>query len=360
MSIKHQFPLLDTCTYLNTASSGLISEKQVEWRKNHDLDFFSRGSGFRINQATFLQKIKSNLSGFFGAKVENTFLVPNFSFGFNTFLEGLPSGQRFLLLKEDYPSVNYAIEIRGHSCYYLTMDDELEEKLVEKIRESKPTILAFSIVQYISGIKLSPKFIKELKLQFPDLLLVADGTQFCGTEAFDFEASGFDVLISSGYKWMLSGYGNGFVFLKDEVANLLFKEARNRPAPIEAMLHGKSTLAIHFEPGHLDTLAFGTLNESLDYFKKLGITFIEDQIGNLAITAKKEFSDRGLLTDIVAGRTEHSSIFNLNLDKLRYEKLLSEKVICLQRGPGVRVAFHFYNKIDDLQKILAVLDNFTL
>lgn len=357
MNFKEQFPVLDTCTYLNTASSGLISKRQAEWRVGHDLEFLTKGSGFRIKQAEFLQEVKVNVSRFFGAKLNNTFLVPNFSFGFNTFLEGLPPGQRFLLLQEDYPSVNYAIEIRGHSCDYLTMDDSLEDRIIQKIRETRPTVFAFSIVQYISGIKLSLDFLTELKQLFPDLLIVADGTQFCGTEVFNFETSGLDVLISSGYKWMLSGYGNGFVFLKDDVATLLFKDAKSRPAPKEAMLSEKGTLAIHFEPGHLDTLAFGTLNQSILFFQNIDFGTHSRQTKILSSEAKKAFTDRSLLSPIISNRKDHSAIFNLAIANEKYEELTETKIIALPRGPGVRVAFHIYNTEQDLHHLLSILDS---
>jgi len=87
---------------------------------------------------------------------------------------------------------------------------------LDKISTSKPTAFAFSLVQYVSGIKLSDQFLKTLKTAFPDILLMVDGTQFCGTAPFNFEDSAIDVLISSGYKWMLGGYGNGFVFIKTQ------------------------------------------------------------------------------------------------------------------------------------------------
>ncbi|RZL13908.1 MAG: aminotransferase class V-fold PLP-dependent enzyme, partial [Pedobacter sp.] len=240
MNFTDQFPLLEKYTYLDTASSGILSKKQINWRAVHDQTFFEQGSLFRLTQAAFLQDVKVTVARFFNSKVENTFLLPNFSFGFNTLLEGLPAGQRFLLLQEDYPSVNYAIETRGHTCEYLEMGDLLEERIIDHIKIHKPTVFAFSLVQYINGIKLSIDFVKELKALFPDVLIIADGTQFCGTAALDFEASGFDVLMASGYKWMLAGYGNGFMLLKDGIASSLFSSARNRPAPKEAFMQSKS------------------------------------------------------------------------------------------------------------------------
>ena len=357
MTFTDQFPLLEKYTYLDTASSGILSKKQVTWRAVHDQTFFEQGSLFRLTQAAFLHDVKVTVARFFNSKVENTFLLPNFSFGFNTLLEGLPAGQRFLLLQEDYPSVNYAIETRGHSCEYVSIGDQLEERILDHIKTHKPTVFAFSLVQYINGIKLSLDFVKELKSLFPDLIIIADGTQFCGTAAVDFETSGFDVLMASGYKWMLAGYGNGFMMLKDGIASSLFPSARNRPAPKEPFMQTKSLLSVFFEPGHMDTLNFGTLKQSILYFEELGMDFIEERTTTLSEKARLAFAEKGLISDFVANRKEHSTIFNLAISTEKYQELIAADIICYPRGNGIRLAFHFFNSEDDLEKLLYILSN---
>ncbi|HEX8609621.1 MAG TPA: aminotransferase class V-fold PLP-dependent enzyme [Pedobacter sp.] len=357
MTFTDQFPLLEKYTYLDTASSGLLSKRQLNWRHAHDQSFFEQGSLFRLTQAAFLHDVKVHVAKFFNAKTENTFLIPNFSFGFNTLLQGLPAGQRFLLLEEDYPSVNYAIESRGHTCQYLTIGEQLEERIIDHIRTQKPTIFAFSLVQYITGVKISLEFINDLKALFPDLLIIADGTQFVGTTAFDFDTCGFDVFMASGYKWMLSGYGNGFMFLKDEIASRLFTDARARPAPKEPFLKTKSLLSVYFEPGHMDTLNFGTLKQSILYFEEVGMDFVGQQTKSLSDQAKAAFTERGLLSKFVADRKEHSTIFNLALSTEKYQELIAADIICYPRGSGIRLAFHFFNTEADLEKLLDVLSN---
>jgi selenocysteine lyase/cysteine desulfurase len=357
MTFTDQFPLLEKYTYLDTASSGILSRKLVNWRAAHDQAFYEQGSLFRLTQAAFLQDVKVNVARFLNAKVENTFLIPNFSFGFNTLLEGLPGDHQFLLLQGDYPSVNYAIEARGHTCQYLAIGDDLEERIVEHIRINKPTIFAFSLVQYINGVKIGFDFIKELKSIFPDLLIIADGTQFCGTVAVNFEASGLDVLLGSGYKWMLAGYGNGFMTLKEHIAAMLFSEARDRPTPKEQFMQSKSLLSVFFEPGHMDTLNFGSLKQSILYFEELGMDFIAERTQSLSEKARVAFAERGLISQFVANRKEHSTIFNLALSTEQYQELIAADIICYPRGSGIRLAFHFFNTEDDLNKLLDVLSN---
>lgn len=356
MNFKASYPVLQSYTYLNTAYSGILSKPLLDWRNKHDQDFLEKGSTFRLQQQGVMQETRQNLARLFHAKATNTFLVPNFSFGFNTFLNGLEGSQRFLLLQEDYPSVNYPVQSRGYECDYVVIDHQLEENLIAKIKSFKPTVLALSLVQYISGIKIDFESIKKIKSMFPDLLIVADGTQFCGTAEFDFEASGLDVLISSGYKWMLGGFGNGFVFIKDKINELLYPEAQSANMPTEPFLLNRGILSLYFEPGHQDTLSFGSLNHSILFLEKTGLSFIENQISQLSEKARTAFTERGLLDLAVMQRKSHSSVFNLSISATVAEKLQEANILFSARGNGSRVSFHFYNTEEDLNHLLEVID----
>lgn len=356
MSLRNIFPVLNNTTYLNTASSGILYDSLHQWRKEHDLAFLQAGSGFRVQQAAFLEGVKDSLAQFFKADRTHTFLVANFSSGYNAFLDGLSGNHRFLLLTDEYPSVYYQVQSRGFAYDMVSLGDHLEERIIEQIKQFKPTIFAFSLVQYSNGVKLNHTFISELKSMFPELILVADGTQYCGRESFDFGQSPLDVIIASGYKWMLGSYGNGFVLMKEAIASRLYVDEQSRPLPEEAFLKHKNRLALRFEPGHQDTLSFGSLQHSLSFLTQTGYSFIEAQITTLAQQAKAAFADRGLLDDYIVKRATHSSILKLNIDDNLVRKIASENITGTSRGSGLRVSFHFYNETEDLDRLLEVID----
>lgn len=357
MNFLEEFPVLANSTYLNTANAGILSQSVLNWRRTHDEKFMQAGSQFRTHQVEFLQGIRQQLARLFKGNPGNTFLVPNFSFGFNTFLDGLAASHRFLLVKSDYPSVNYPVESRGFSCGYVEQNEHLEENILKKMETFKPTILALSLVQYTTGIKIDLGFIKKLKADYPDLLIVADGTQYCGTEDFNFETSGLDALISSCYKWMLGGYGNGFVMINDHVSDYLYQERMHHHLPKEPFLKGKTQLSLCFEPGHLDTLNFGTVGQSMLYLENVGFEYIEKRIKYNSDAAKDAFTERGLLSGDVVRRAQHSSIFNIKSDAKLAKRLEKANIICVPRGRGLRVSFHFYNTEQDLQNLLTVIDH---
>jgi selenocysteine lyase/cysteine desulfurase len=166
---------------------------------------------------------------------------------------------------------------------------------LNEIKKTHPDVLIFSIVQHIDGTLVDLDFIKKIKNEFPEILIIADGTQFCGTKFFDFKNSNIDVLISSGYKWMLGGYGNGFISINPSCSSNHFKMDIN-----------SYNLSLIFEPGHLDTLSFGSLLFSLKTISNYGIKNIESDINKLSNYAKSSFE---------------------NKETLKFKRLLKEKSI---------------------------------
>lgn len=353
---KKDFPILNHYTYLNTASSGLISNSLFEWRRQQDVRLMEESSLFRDQHKVHIEHIRHTVARFFGASEREVALIPNFSFGCNTLLEGLPKNQKVLLLKNDYPSVTWAFENRDFDVCYAEIDDHLEQNIEEAIARHQPTIFAFSVVQYVSGIKMDLSFIKRLKAYHPELLLVADGTQFLGTTEFNFSESGIDVLGASAYKWMLSGYGNGLFFIKEEAQKKIFPKTIGFNSADAVFSKRESFQFVkHFEPGHQDTLNYGSIEQSILYFETLGMKVLSERIKNLSEKAKTQFTALNLLGASVVNRKEHSSIFNIKGDEKLFQKLKENNIISSLRGDGIRVGFHFYNTEEDLERLVSFL-----
>lgn len=354
-NFRKQFPLLEQYTYLNTAASGLISEDLLDFRQDHDLDLLVSGSIMREQQGKVLAKVRDGVGSLFNCAPHRVALTPNFSYGFNTLMEGVSSSRKVLLLKNDYPSINWAVESRGFNICTAKIDEYLESNISEAVKEHQPDIFAFSLVQYINGIKIDLDFLSRLKLDHPDLLIFADGTQYCGTENFSFEDSGIDVLGASGYKWMNAGYGNAFFLFKDSVVgkvapkSLGFNSLQGKYKPQEGNFIGR------FEPGHQDTFNFGSLGAAVQFIRKVGMDNIETQVKELSRAAKLELEKLGLLEHSVVQRGLHSSIFNIAGDEALFQQLNQKNIICSRRGEGIRISFHYFNTMNDLDRLLNVL-----
>jgi len=281
-NLRNHFPVLAHYTYLNTAATGLLSEQVFDYRQDQNLDYLTQASMFRDKKANLMGEVRESLARFFSAEANKVALTPSFSFGFNSLLEGLPPKTKILLLKGDYPSVNLPVEKREFEVCYAEINENLENNIQKAIEKEKPTVFVFSIVQYISGIKIDLDFLKELKKNYPEMLIVADGTQYCGTEKFNFKNSGIDILGASAYKWLNAGFGNAFFLFKEHVAKKIHPKAIGFGSNIGKYKQEENAFIGKFEPGHLDTSNLGSIKTAIELQEKIGIDVIEERIKNLA------------------------------------------------------------------------------
>lgn len=355
----NQFPITSNYVYLNTASCGLLSKSLVAWRHQHDQNLMNGGSLFRDLHKPHIREIRKSVGNFFSTSESNVALVPNFSFGMNSMMDGLPKGTKVLLLEGDYPSVSWPIENRGFELCYADINAQLEQNIAAAVEEYQPVVFAFSVVQYISGILIDLEFLKQLKSEYPNLLLIADGTQFLGTHNFNFEESAIDVIGGSNYKWMLAGYGNALFMIKDSVKKYIKPQTIGFNSA-DASFNKRNEIEFvgYLEPGHQDTLNYGSLGKSIEFLSEIGMDSVERHLTELKIRAKAEFESLGLLQDMVAERANHSTIFNLKGDAELFQKLKENGIICSLRGKGIRVSFHLYNTLADLEKLIGLLSGF--
>ncbi|WP_243735795.1 aminotransferase class V-fold PLP-dependent enzyme [Christiangramia sabulilitoris] len=353
--LRKGFPVLEQYTYLNTAASGLLPEKVWEYRQDHDMDFFLKASLLKDKMGEVLTTVRESVGNFFNCAPNRVALIPNFSYGFNSILESIDKPCKVLLLENDYPSINWAVKSRNFEVVFAKLDENLETNILARIEEEKPAFFAFSIVQYINGVKISIGFLNKLKEKFPELILIADGTQYFGTEDFDFDGSGIDIAISSCYKWMNAGYGCGVMLFSENVQGKLhpkhlgFGSLQGKYKAHEGNFIGK------FEPGHYDTLNFGSLKVAIDLLQKVGMDTIGGKINSLKEMARHRFVKAGLLEDWIAEREDYSSLFNIKGDEDLFNHLKSEGIITSLRGEGIRVSMHYYNTEKDLNQLFKAL-----
>lgn len=354
-SFKKYFPITKQCVYFNTPSSGLLPAPVLEYRQEHDLDFFVMGSAIKDGRDQLLTQVRESVGTLFSCAPNRVALVPNFSYGFNTLLEGIDTSKKVLLLEEDYPSLNWPFITRDFEISYTPIQADMEDGIESAFAKAQPDIFAFSVVQYVSGIKIDLAFIKELKAKYPETLFFADATQYLGTERFDFDNSGIDVLGGSCYKWMNAGYGNGIFLFNEEVAQKVAPKTTGFNSQYGKYKQQEGSFIGRFEPGHQDTLNYGSLGKAIDLINEIGMDTIEDRIATLGTKAKNAFIEKGLLDETVVSRSQHSSIFNLKGDQALVNKLEEQGIMCMVRGEGVRVGLQYFNTEEELDTLLQAL-----
>lgn len=356
MTFSEHFNLTQEICYLNSSGNGLIPKRSLQWRRDWEQQFFQVETDLRDQQASFLQTVKETIARVFHAQGHKIYLSPNFSFAYASLIDRLPRDYHYLAIEGEYPSILYPIISRELSFRTVKADQQVEENIIAALQEKRTQVLVISIVQYISGLKVDVSFFKRLKQQFPDLLILADGSQYLGTENFSFTDSGIDALACSGYKWLCGGFGNGFLLINKTFQAFLDQLVVDIPMPTADFWKTKSVLDTFFEPGHVDTVSQGTLRESLSLLEELGFEPIAKHIQVLSDEAYELLDDRGLLLPEIAARRNRSALINIQVDPSQYPAFLAAGIKCFPRGTGIRIGIHLYNERSDIHRLIATID----
>jgi len=332
--------------YLDSAKACPLYFELLKWRNNYEKKSLVDKSEIRKDHKTVVENVRDEVSSFFNVKNGDVFFNTSFSQSFHSLISELKPKPTFIVLEDDYPAISDSIRKNNHKIIYVKNDENIEKNLENAVKIHNPDFLAISIVQWIDGIKLDLDFLKSLKLINKNLTIIGDGTQFCGTSKFNFDKSPFDVLISSGYKWMFAGYGIAFILIKQSFYKNKF------------IALNKSQMKECFEMGHYDMLAIGSLSFSLKRLEK-SINSIEKKLNEYSQILMSELTELGLINKKIKNRQQHSTIFNIDDSNGKLFKFLSKNnFICSQRGNGVRLSLNFFNTKSEIKTLIETLKKF--
>ena len=340
MKFKNDFPLLKSCTYFNTAYVGLMSESLYDFRVNFERNYLQNGDEYKLKAYEDLPQTEALIASFIGSKKEQTYFVSNFSTGIRYVMNLLPENTNVLYVKEDYHSLVSSIEEKKFNLFTIEMSDNIEPDISSSLEKTPIDTLVISMVQYTNGLLVDFDFLSDLKQKYPGLSIIGDATQYIGTDIFNFYDSPFDAVVCSGYKWLLAGFGNGFVALSDAFL------AKNNTS--SKQFAGKAYA------GHFNILGAASLVFALE-------RLIENDFKKLVETNQRlsnELFNALLLNGYKPAchlRKKRSSIISIDYDK-SFLKLLEEKNIKVgHRGDYIRFSIHFYNTSDDIKNLIEVI-----
>jgi selenocysteine lyase/cysteine desulfurase len=307
------------------------------------------------NEDDHILNCKKRINEIYNADIDEIGLVPNYSIGMNFLLDAIPKNANVLLIDTDYPSVNLPVRSKLNNIYEVYLSVDIEDKIEEKIKSHQIDYVICSLVQYLNGVKLNQNSIAEIKKNHQNLRFIIDATQYMGTERFDFAKSSIDAIGTSGYKWLNAGLGNGFFLIKKDFREQLYTSSIGSNSQAYKP-DGPFTPTGFLEPGHLDLIAFHTLEEALKFhYKDIGIDLIEYQVNKLSQQLKDGLAERGLLEDMVIKRNVISPIYSINAGENLFHFLQKNKVKCAMRGGNIRIGVNYFNSIAEIDQFLSIL-----
>lgn len=369
--LRALFPLAERLVYLNHAAVSPIPTTTLNAVEAQLHDVADSGTLNYRSWLSIKEGARQLLSQLLGAKPEQVAFMRNTSDSLSTVANGLKwrSGDNIVTFRHEFPSNIYpwlrlkktlGVEVR--MCEERNGRVDLEELcgLVDR----KTRVIAISHVQFASGFRADLQRLGKVAREY-DALLAADVIQSLGVIPVDVARELVDVAAGACHKWLLTPEGVGYLYLSDR--------AREH---IEPTLVGWVSVpqAEDYEnfdqPWNRGTLAWETgtgpnslihgLKASLELLTKFDTAAMALYLEELTDYLCEKIDSENY--EIVSSRTngEKSQIVCIKhrhgLSAMSiYKSLVEKNIVTAPRGDRLRIAPHFYNNTDDIDRLLEAL-----
>jgi selenocysteine lyase/cysteine desulfurase len=359
--------------YLNNASTGPLTRSAVAASNEVVAD---RIEPFRIDDDrnfAMLARTRELAAGMIGASASEIAILTNTTYGINIAAQTFAwePGDVVVVHDREFPANMYpwlALEKRGVVVRRIPPNGLLpdEDAFVAAIAAPRVKVASISWVGFSTGYKADLHRVGEA-CRARGVRLVVDAIQGLGADFLSVRDCHIDVLACGGQKWLMSPWGSGFAYVREELVTTL------APSPVGWMsVKGSDDFtrmidydltwrddARRFEVITLPFQDIAGLAASLTLLHELGLDAVAARVRSLADEIVRWADGRRGITlvtprdparraGIVSLRTADSARSSARLDKAGVAHSLREGTI--------RLAPHVYNTEAEVARALATLD----
>ncbi len=369
-----EFPWTADTVYLNNASIGPIPE-----RTRRALDQFTakRTAPHLLPDRDLqgmLQGARELVADLINADPGEIALAVNTGFGLSLAANALnlSPGDVILVSDREFPANMYpwlmqkrrGVDVEIARCTPEGWPDE--DYLESRLADPRVKVLAVSFVQFANGYRVDLGRLGAA-CRATGTHLVVDAIQGIGNSVLDVKETPVDILACGGQKYLVSPWGSGFVYVRRELIERLEPAVTGWMAfegtdDFSRLTEYNPTFRSDARRFELITLPFQDfygMSESLRMLLELGIRDIAEFTHALHEPVLRWADDRGIRVASPREEAHRSAIVCVAPPKPvdAYHALKRAHVVCSLREGAIRLAPHFYNTVEEMEKVVEVLDD---
>jgi selenocysteine lyase/cysteine desulfurase len=361
-AVREEFPITKEWLYFDAASltpycTPVLGALQKFQRERRD-----RGSLHYDDWCEEIERCRGLAAKLSGANLNEIALTKNTSEGINlaTLIIDWKPGDNVVLSDLDFTTNIYPfqnLKDKGVEVKYIKSEEGMVlPEDVEREIDDNTKLVSLSNVLYRNGYRIDVEKIGAICRE-REVLFNVDATQALGALPVDVKKANVDFLSVTGFKWLLSPFGSGFCYIKEEFLEcspIIGWRSVENPFALDAHNYTILDSAKRFETGTLDLGAFIGMNAALDLIESIGAGKIEKRIIELSSHLTSELNDAGL--DVLSNFDEanRSGIVSFDNFGITREDLIKHKIIATARD-YVRLSPHIYNTKDEISEAVEII-----
>lgn len=370
-NIRSLFPAAQKYTYLNSAAVSPMPTVAVEAVLSQLKDVSENGTVNFMDWLATKQRARELVAAMLNVRAEQIAFMRNTSDGFASVAAGLKweSGDNIVSFAREFPANFYpwrrirdAFGVELRLCPERNGRIDLDE--FTGLIDENTKLVSISAVQYDSGFCADLERIGRAA-RAVDALFAVDIIQGFGARVFDLPAQLADIASGASHKWLCAPEGCGILYLSDRARErveptLVGWISVEVPWNFEDLEQPFKPNALAWESGTGGSSLFYGLEQSLKLLHETGADEIENYLEELSDHLCELLAGKNYETVSSRAKGEKSQIVCIkNTNGLTPseidERLQKENIIVSPRGTRIRIAPHFYNNREDIERLVEAL-----
>ena len=361
--VRQGFPVTERWAYLNSAAAGPVSREVSATATSFYRQMMEDGDAGWEDWLARREDVRASVARFINAEPDEIGFTTNTSSGMGLIVDALEGRGDVVSCDLEFPVTTIPWMHRGVRVRMVeTHGGTFDAETLRRATSVRTKIISVSHVQYSNGFRADLEAIGREK---GDCALVVNASQSAGVLEIDVKRMRVDALCATGHKWMLAGYGSGFVYL----GRALLEETRARgvgwlsvedPYSMRnAEFRVRDDASARAELGCPHFAGVFALGASVENFLRLGPQRIEQRALALNRYLTKRLAEKGrtVLSPIADESARSAETLVAAENPASVTAYLARRNVAVTEKPqGIRISTHLFNNEADVERLVESLE----
>ena len=362
--IRSRFGIFQRKIYLNSCSQGPLSDAVRTGLEDYIASWHEQGSPWEEWVSRY-EAARTAFAQFINASPDEVAIVTSASAGINSVASALNFQERkkVVLGEFEFPTMGHvwlAQRVRGAEVQFVSAEgNRIPVGHYEKMIDRDTKMVPLTHVCFKNGFRSDVNAITQIAHRAGALVML-DDYQDCGTRPVDVKAMDLDFYVTGTLKYLLGPSGLAFMYVRKELISSLTPTltgwfAQTNPFAFDTQNIDLSPSARRFESGTPAIPNVYAAVPGFELLREIGMENVAEHVKKLAQALLRRAGELGIRTKTPADGAGPLVVLQAKDATLLVRKLAENQIVASNRHDGLRIAFHVYNTLDDVNAVVDVL-----
>lgn len=362
--IRSRFPIFQHKIYLNSCSQGALSDAVEKGLRDFLATWHEQGSPWET-WVNHYEAARTAFARFINANPDEVAIVTSVSAGINGVASALNfSARKKVVLGEfEFPTMGHvwlAQSARGAEVQFVPAEGhEIPAANYEKLVDRNTLIVPLTHVCFKNGFRSPVDAVTKIAHRSGAFVML-DDYQDSGTRPIDVKAMDLDFYVTGTLKYLLGPPGMAFLYVRKELIPSLHPTvtgwfAQANPFSYDPQRFELSPSARRFESGSPSVPNVYAALPGFQMLEEIGMANVAAHVKELTQALLRRALELGIATKTPADGSGPLVVLQSKDSTAMLQALAKSGIVASNRFDGLRISFHIYNTLEDVNAVVEVL-----